>query len=514
MENNQEHKIDKIFRETFENQLFTPPTDAWMGIHTYTIGQEESKKKVWLRYASLALLLLLVFGFSFWYFVDDQDVKWYSPVAGLPTSPLVRKHTQKPVLPTNRIAVASISPRPIVHEHTPTLITQEVGWSGDQPQSEEVVSEDTDHGVTLLSQELLDYASQWKNTNNGDNIDNKLTKKEPLIIELVDDSLMKDEIEFVEPVCYFNQYKIAKIDFKPLIINDLSDKMQNESERKIVALEESFMDKKEGYKADSVVYGDKFSLKHPIITVGLGQKWSFWRLSSSISNETGDIINGNSGNIKIGIAWNLNKKSRLGFSFENNNYNINFSEKDLLYSQRLELGNIGLNKVYTAQTHFGEVHVPVSQLKDFPTQNLNTLDTTIYNTFIGVNNHGMRTSSLLINFQFDIFSLNKKKKYNYQFYGIADLVIQRQTSYLYTSQKSIYNDKKYDLMYTTDHLANASQYVFGLQTGLGFRKQFARRWDFYLESKGLISLNSWTTDKYIDNYQRAISIQAGINLNL
>ena len=41
MENNQEHKIDKIFRETFENQEITPPSDAWTGIHTYTIGQKE-----------------------------------------------------------------------------------------------------------------------------------------------------------------------------------------------------------------------------------------------------------------------------------------------------------------------------------------------------------------------------------------------------------------------------------------------------------------------------------------
>jgi len=28
MENNQEHKIDKIFRETFENQETIPPSDA------------------------------------------------------------------------------------------------------------------------------------------------------------------------------------------------------------------------------------------------------------------------------------------------------------------------------------------------------------------------------------------------------------------------------------------------------------------------------------------------------
>jgi hypothetical protein len=74
MENNQEHKIDKIFKKSLENQLFTPPSDAWMGIHTYTIGQEESKKKVWLRYASVALLILVFLGFGLLYYLDNQTV--------------------------------------------------------------------------------------------------------------------------------------------------------------------------------------------------------------------------------------------------------------------------------------------------------------------------------------------------------------------------------------------------------------------------------------------------------
>ena len=72
MENNKEHKIDKIFKDLLENQSFLPPVDAWTAVHTYTIGQEEAKKKVWLKYASLALLLLMLSGFGFWYFVDNQ----------------------------------------------------------------------------------------------------------------------------------------------------------------------------------------------------------------------------------------------------------------------------------------------------------------------------------------------------------------------------------------------------------------------------------------------------------
>ena len=58
MENNQEHKIDKIFKNLLDNQSVIPPADAWMGVHTYTIGQEEKKPKTWLRYASMAMALL------------------------------------------------------------------------------------------------------------------------------------------------------------------------------------------------------------------------------------------------------------------------------------------------------------------------------------------------------------------------------------------------------------------------------------------------------------------------
>jgi hypothetical protein len=532
MENNQEHKIDKIFRETFENQSFTPPSDAWMGIHTYTIGQEESKKKVWLRYASLALLFLLVSGLGIWYFVDNQVIKLannssISPVAGLPTSPLVRKHTQKSILPTTGIAVTSISPRPIVHEHTPTLLTQEVDWSGDKPQGEEVVSGDTDHGGTLLSHELLDYASQWKNTNNNDNIDNKLTKKEPLIIELVDDSLMKDEIEFVEPVCYFNQYKIAKIDFKPLTINDLSDKMQNESERKIVALEEKLLDKKEVYKPDSVVYGKGFSLKHPIISYGLGFTRSFWGYGiNGLSKKLDSYYIANGSTLKLSVAWKINKKLRMGVGLSTENFNLGVpyrfvEENNNVITSKIYLRKESLGKYYTGSTPFGYIDFQPTWFYNTPTNIPNVLDSV--RTVIYTTTHSMRVTALSITSQYDILSKIRKKgkKFGYQFYGLGDFIIQRQTSYSYIfsdeksylkSLQSNQNALPLSFLQGSGHLEGASEYTFGLRIGLGFRWQLARKCEFYLESSGQSTFNSWFKDS--DLNQKVISVQAGFNLNL
>jgi hypothetical protein len=521
MENSQEHKIDKIFRETFENQSFTPPTDAWMGIHTYTIGQEESKQKVWLRYASLALLFLLVSGFGLWYFVDNQVVKLandsssHAPVAGLPTSPLVRKHTQKSILPTTGIAVTSISPSPTVQRHTSTLLTPEV------------VSGDTDHGGTFSHEVLV--------TNNDSNIkDNKLAKKEPLIIELVDDSLMNDEIEFAEPVCYFNQYKIEEIDSKPLILNDLTEKMQKKSEKKIVALEEKSVDKKEVYKSDSVVYGDGFSLKHPIISYGLGGTRSFWDFGGFLGIENNGLSKKNlpsyyvaNGSIlKISIAWKINKKLRIGVGLSANTFNLGIPYRRVNITNDTVRTDIYLfkefaGKSYTTFTPFGFLNIPTASFNNFPTDIPNTLDSV--RTLRYPYSHSMRVTTLSISSQYNLLSKNRKKgkRYGYQIYGLVDYTIQRQTGYSYAAldEKEFLNGLSFSpirykgyIFQEGNHLENSTEYTFGLRLGLGFRYQFARKWDLYLEGSGQSNFNSWIKETNLN--QRAISLQAGINLNL
>jgi hypothetical protein len=501
MENNQEHKIDKIFRETFENQSFTPPTDAWMGIHNYTIGQEESKKKVWVKYASLALSLFLISGLGLWYFADNQDV---SPVAGLPTSPLVRKHTQKSILPTTGIAVTSISPRPIVHKHTQMLHTPEVDWSGDKPRGEEVVSGDTDHGGTLLSHELL-----VENTNNGEN----------------GGTLLSHEL-LVENTNNGENYSIENIDSKPLIINGLTDKMQKESERKIVALEEKLDDKKEIYKPDSVVYGKGFSLKHPIITFGIfGTAWNFWNFGENVIGRT-YFSNERNSVVKLGIAWKINKKLRIGISLGTSHYSLGsptvsiLPQNSSLGGTYVKLTQINSDQFYQAETPFGGVIIPVVQLKDIPYANPSKLDSLKLLDYYGVLPHSMQTTSFSLNLQYDLLTIQRKKgkHYKYQIYGLSDFNIQRQTSYFYTAKAQIYSQSYgqnfLDIYAENNHLQNASEFVFGLRAGLGFRYQFARKWDFYVEGSGLHSLNNWVKSDDIKTFQRTLSLQAGINLNL
>jgi hypothetical protein len=101
------------------------------------------------------------------------------------------------------------------------------------------------------------------------------------------------------------------------------------------------------------------------------------------------------------------------------------------------------------------------------------------------------------------------------------LAIQSQTSYSFISQdyysllSSIKPINTTTLIFhNTDHLENASQFIIGLRAGLGFRYQFARKWDFFVEGSGQHSLNNWVKSDDIKTFQRTLSFQAGINLNL
>jgi hypothetical protein len=494
MENNQEHKIDKIFRETFENQSFTPPTDAWMGIHTYTIGQEESKKKIWLRYASLALLFLLVSGLGIWYFVDNQVIKLannssISPVAGLPTSTLVHKHTQKSILPTTEIAVVSVSPLPIVHEHTQTLHTPEVDWSGDKPRGEEVVSGDTDHGGTLLSHELL-----VENTNNGD------------------------------------KYKIVEIDSKPLIINNLTDKMQKESEKKIVALEEKLDYKKEVYKPDSVVYGKKFSLKHPIINFRLGLYNNSVKMSANQGGEipfADDVINSN--NIYgisgiFNVAWKLNKKSRISLNFRLINFSsVNAQSKSgAAYVDPLSPTNQPTGAfIYNASTldhnyltPFGYVLRPYDPLSSFFMPK--DFDVRLYGRF--------STWQIGLNYEHDLIAFRNKKGGipAMEIYGLVGLNIQKINKYSYSySLFKNYDPKDNNInilynipTYTQTELGNGSPIVLGYNTGLGIRFQLTKRFGLNISGNYENSINSWVKDLPFTTRLSVMSVEGGFFVNL
>jgi hypothetical protein len=510
MENNQEHKIDKIFKKSLENQLIAPPSDAWTAVHTYTIGQEESKKKVWVRYASSALVLLFISGLGVWYFVDNQGTI-NNKLVSKNTSQIPSSDKEKSTVRTHRTASdnavrqfhfgfnsASVTtPKQIIH-----LDNESSGLQISNAKKEI-------HLPKLLKQEK--FAGL------------KTIEKEPLITEMVEDSLTNDNIEFIEPVSYFRANKMVKIESKSLIMNDLVDRIQNGNESKIVAFQEKIKTEKEVYKADSLVFGRGVSLKHPIITYGFGMIWNFWDIGDYkyykvlFPNERGS-------NIQIGLAWNLNKKMRTGLTFASNGYNLGTVAISLPQSNsNIELSTIKLikeNQYYIEELPFGNALIPVSYFQNAPASFPNQLDTLRRILF---SSHTMRTFTISANFKYDFISKmrGKTKHYSYQVYGLSDLAIQRQTSYSFTSQDYYSLSSSIEpinttsiIFYNTDHLQNASEFVFGLRAGLGFRYQFGRKWDFFVEGSGQYSLNNWVNSDDIKTFQRTLSLQAGINLNL
>jgi hypothetical protein len=493
MENNQEHRIDKIFRETFENQEITPPSDAWMSIHTYTIGQEQKKPKVWLRYASLAMALLLVSGLGFWYFANNQTFD--TPVAGLPTSPLVRKHTQKSILPTTGNIVANVSPPSIVHKHIPTLLTPEVDWSGDQPRDESADIAHSKNTETLLSQELL-----VENTNNG------------------------------ESLSYFNGFQTENITTKPLILNNLSDKMQKESERKLLVLEENFVHKKVVYKADTVVFGKRFSLKHPILNFRLGM----FNTSVSINAREGgnnpfnsDVINPNSvyafSGI-IGIAWKLNHKSRISLNAKFISYSaINAQSKsgaayiDPLSPTNKPTGTFKYNAskdVYEYLTPFGYVTQPVDPKSSATPKDFDVwLSGRITNLQIG------------LNYEHDLIAFRNKKGGipAMEIYGLVGLNIQKIRKYSYSYSLFKNYDPKDNVIfyaptnqpiYTQSSLENGSPIVFGYNTGLGIRFQLSKGFGLNISGNYESNINSWVKDLPFTTRLSVLSVEGGFFVNL
>jgi hypothetical protein len=141
--------------------------------------------------------------------------------------------------------------------------------------------------------------------------------------------------------------------------------------------------------------------------------------------------------------------------------------------------------------------------------------------YYGVLPHSMKTTSISLNSQYDLLSIQRKKgkNFSYQIYGLTDLNIQRQTNYFYDATENYsssngFGSFSYNIVAEGYHLQNASEFVFGLRAGLGFRYQFARKWDFYVEGSGQHSLNNWVKSDDIKTFQRTLSLQAGINLNL
>lgn len=417
MENNQEHKIDKIFRETFENQEITPPSDAWTGIHTYTIGQEEKKPKIWLKYVSLATLFLLISGFGMWYFVDSQVIADVNTPVSL-SQELVSGDTRS----NRKTQIAAL-------EKVGRTLNPAVVKTSNQLARLSIDSFNSE--INHRIQDLNSHEALIKTST----IENK-----PLIIV---DSLSNHSNELAESLSYSTDNKLEIIEPKPLIFDNLSGEIQKENENKIMALEKKITDKKEVFKVDSVVYGKKFSFKHPIIKVNLlAYTQSFWTttgdLPKNIINPDGNYENTYYG---FGVSWKINKRLRSGISFSilNNFYNLpsnNGSSKGTLLV--LESANNG-STFYNVKTVYGNIQLPTSEFKFAdPNKNLQIGVATplIFDAkppsnfpskeFYSNSRINSKSSQIGVNVEYDILSkdLIPKKKNGYDIYILGEVNLQ------------------------------------------------------------------------------------------
>ena len=517
MENNQEHKIDRIFKKSLENQSVVPPTDAWMGIHTYTIGQEESKKNFWVKYVFLASLFLIFVGFGLWYFANNQDVIVKNNTE-LQSKNVLAGNGELLSVPSHTTADAvklSVETRTTTQEIKPTPVL--LAGNGERLFVKTQITTESSVEIQQTTQLLAD---------NGERLSMK-TKT------TTQDNLTNRNIELIEPVSYLTDDKVEIIKSKPLILNNLIDKIQNENENKIVALEGDNTDKKEIYKPDTADYGGKFSLRHPIISYGFGMLWNFWDVERQIPlNGLVELPNrnGRGASLRLGIAWKVNKRLRMGVNMGINGLDAGIPSASIPLpitssaTGRLpivKLISVYSDQFYKAETPFGNVNLPVSVFKDIPNFSINVLDE--QKQLFYSNSHFMNTIQFSINSQYDILSKNRKKgkNYGYQLYGLLDGNLQRQINYNYTATTNYliwmngqWEQRFLEISLENKHLQNASELVFGLRAGVGFRYQFARKWDFHVEGSGQHSLNNWVKSDDIKTYQRAISLQAGINLNL
>ncbi len=508
MENNQEHKIDKIFRDSLENQSFIPPVNAWMAVHTYTIGQEEKKPKVWLKYASLALLLLLISGFGLWYIIDNQIFASRDTLK-LHSYEVVSEDTDHGEKNAGRVQnPASVKTTDQIFYRTKIIQTKSVKF------------------IPTFSEKILGH-SNFSETQNHE--------IKPLITEKVEDSSVNENIV---PISFFKDIEIKEIENKPLILNDLSDKMQKEKEEKVVVLGEKTEDKQKVYKADSVEYGNKFSLKHPIIEVNL---LSYTQTSWTTAGDLPKNIFNSDGNFenlyfRIGISWKINKKIRAGVSLSmlNNSYDLtknNGSSKGNIFN----LESINGNDYYTAKTIYGNISIPVTDFKfadAIKNPQSGVVNLTYFdakpplgfpsNEFIttGIDYFNSKSSQIGVNMEYDIFSKDviPKKKNGYQFYAKGEINLQLIRNYgTFASFGTIKNgsdEKLYSLYRDLTFLEHKSDKILAGRLGLGARWILGRKFDFYIEAYQQRSITSWVSGLSFNTYQNTTGYQFGFHINL
>ena len=521
MENNQEHKIDKIFRKSFENQSVVPPTDAWMGIQTYTIGQVQPKRIVWVRYASLTLLLLLFLGWGVFYFVDSQDST---------SMLLTQKMVSGEIDHGGKISEnegLSVKTQTITGKQTAAL--ENIGRVSN-PTSVKTSSQIT-HKSIKIHEESIKLMQRLSEKKLGDNELPVIAKSgiKSLVIETFEDSSVNNYTEYSETPSYFQDNNIEIIKSKPLVLNDLYKKIKENSVSKI---NENYFEVK-SVKTDSLSYEDegkkKFSLKHPIINFRLGLYKNSVKMNANQREEipfANDLINSN--NIyaflpTFDIAWKLNNKSRISLNFKYINYSIGYIQSksgaayvDPLSPTNKPSGTFKYNSsrdIYEYLTPFGYLTQPVDPKFSFTPKDFN------------VNLFGKFSAwQVGTNYEYDFIAFRNKKGGipAMEIYGLIGLNIQKINKYSY----SYYSFKNYDPKdndinirynipsFTQTELGNGSPIVFGYNIGFGIRFQLSKRFGLNISGDYEDSINSWVNDLPFKTRVSILSVESGFFVNL
>jgi len=217
----------------------------------------------------------------------------------------------------------------------------------------------------------------------------------------------------------------------------------------------------------------------------------------------------------------------MGISFSYNTYDVGAPYvylpiwSSFWTSPKLNLTTKNGTQYYSAILPTGTVNIPVNRFDGFITKVPNTLDTT-RDVFLS-ENHTMKTYSLALTTQNDLISFkSKKKKYlNFQLYTVADFVFQKQTSYRYIANdarmmlsSSLAVNEKARIDYTSNHLENASDFIFGIRAGLGIRWQFAPKLGLHVEGSTQNSFNTWVQNQELKSYMRSNALNVGVNIGL
>lgn len=483
MENNQEHKLDSLFKKTLENQAFPLPENLWESIAAKTIHKESKKIKPMMKYLFITSVFLMIstlmfFGIKKTTFVEANLMSQNAEIMS---------HT-------------SVADKPKTILNKETISRQNSLNEAQKPTSIEVLA--------------------FSKTKHTEPKSTKPTKDEMINNEGYSSSVILGQNSKSSNIKY------KEIKHKDLILRDLSAINREKLKNKIRPIDKI---NDEDFEEESEKKGSKFSLKHPIISFDYGLMTNnVTYKAENYSPKTALYPDKNSSTaLRASIAWKISEKSRMGISLGYNRYNLGEPYISLpAWSSAMGVQTANYNvknttPYYSTVMALGTVNIPASLFDGLPTIVPNKLDST--RQMLSWNNHRMTTINLAISTQHDVLSLQSKKSklLNLKIYSIVDFTFQRQLTYHYagTDALSLLSSssqvaEKGRITYDSKHLENAADFIFGVRVGVGFRWQLSPVLGLHFEGTTQNSFNSWVKNQEVNTYLRNNGINVGINLSL